>query len=93
MGTTDEAGHVVLSLLPYDLNYFKSMEQDFEWLEKMKFDDNNHPFYSGKGPEERAGVYAGVESLKLARRGGYGFDPLYDLIIKLVLIGTCCLIS
>jgi lysine 2,3-aminomutase len=40
---TDEEGRVYMALLPYDLDYFRSLDPEFSWPQGVKVDKNGHP--------------------------------------------------
>ncbi|MBN2432061.1 MAG: radical SAM protein [Acidobacteria bacterium] len=40
---TDETGIVTVSLRPYDLDYFQSLDPDFRWPDGITFDEEGHP--------------------------------------------------
>ena len=46
---TDEDGRVFLKLLPYSLEYYKSMVPEYSWPEDVKEDENGNPVILLKG--------------------------------------------
>lgn len=46
---SSEDGSALLRLLPYDLEYFKSLAPDFSWPEGVAEDDDGHPIVSVPG--------------------------------------------
>jgi lysine 2,3-aminomutase len=46
---SDDDGNALLKLLPYDLDYFTTLDPDFTWPEGVRTDDDGHPITAIRG--------------------------------------------